>query len=120
MAADLSRGGLRGSTTVLSVIMLALTISAGSSQPQSSPQCREAISGDERSIVDRARMSLARLDELADVLQKQLDDVERRLSDPGSPASLPDMYRQLRLQLRQVEIERGEFTRLLTKWCRPS
>lgn len=103
----------------LSVIILTLTISAGLSQPQSSPQCREVASEDERSIVDGARTSLSRLDELAGVLKKQLDDIERRLSDPGSPASLSDMYRQLRLQLHQVEIERGEFARLLTKWCGP-
>lgn len=64
-----------------------------------------------------ARRSLTQLEELGAVLRGQADEAEARLRDPGAPPALAETYRRIRSQLRDVEAQRTEFSRLLAGWC---
>jgi hypothetical protein len=85
--------------------------------PTPLPACRVAKLDEERSMLAGARRALAQLDELAALTRRQAEDAEVRLRDPGASPAVAETYRRLRSQLRDMDAQRVEFTRLLANWC---
>lgn len=82
------------------------------------PPCRVARLDEERDLITGAQRTLAQINELIALLRTQADDAERRMNDPGALSALAEIYyRRLRSQLRDLEDQRNQVTRLLAEWC---